>query len=209
MQEELNWLTVAFRRVLGCEPRQFKDQASGLTDDRDGVQWHAVILREDDSLHFGVNLEGMKYDGWPIARLLHRELEAPQLPDLVALLPRSDDISLRVTLDAWQASIRPPIEEWHLCWRPLAGLGEAEWRDVVERAVGLFAGSRDAPARGEREVTLTSTGEKRTMPTSPHLHFWVRIRDEDRRQDLMTDAIRDGVRTLLPLHAWTTARCAR
>lgn len=27
----------------------------------------------------GVNLEGMKYDGWPVARLIERELSRPLL----------------------------------------------------------------------------------------------------------------------------------
>ena len=42
----------------------------------EGVQWHAGY---DEIAWIGVNLEGMLYDGWPIARLIKRELSNPLL----------------------------------------------------------------------------------------------------------------------------------
>ena len=35
----------------------------------------------------GVNLEGMKYDGWPIGRLIDHELRRPTLIDVIQYLP--------------------------------------------------------------------------------------------------------------------------
>ena len=42
----------------------------GVSDNAEGVQWNAGVDREQGSSWLGVNLEGMAYDDWPIARLI-------------------------------------------------------------------------------------------------------------------------------------------
>ena len=179
-----------------------------MTDYRDGVQWHAVVWPEDQALYFGVNLEGLTYDGWPIARLLRREAESPQLPELARLIRDLDEVILRMTRDAWQAAIRPPIEEWHICWRSLIDLDEDVWRVIVEECLGCLGGTARAASRGRQAVTLKNSRERREMPTSPHLHFWVKILDEARTARRLEGAIREASLTLLPLYSWVTARSA-
>src|SRR6186713_953698 len=77
----------------------------GFSDGRDGVQWNAGIDRNRDVLTLGANLEGMEYEGWPIARLIERELVTPRLLD-VAKAPTLRECELWFTRDAWQAAAR-------------------------------------------------------------------------------------------------------
>ena len=53
-------------------------QASGICDGTRGVQWNAWIEWDGarQIAYAGVNLEGMTYNGWPVARLIERELVA-------------------------------------------------------------------------------------------------------------------------------------
>jgi hypothetical protein len=61
-----------------------KKPHQGFSDGRGGVQWNTGIDRDRDVLTLGANLEGMEYDGWPITRLIERELAKPALLDVVA-----------------------------------------------------------------------------------------------------------------------------
>ncbi|MDE2795442.1 MAG: hypothetical protein OXL34_11540 [Gemmatimonadota bacterium] len=49
----------------------------GVSDGIEGVQWNAGCRARDGTVWLGVNLEGIKYDDWPVARLIERELSRP------------------------------------------------------------------------------------------------------------------------------------
>ncbi|MDE0234381.1 MAG: hypothetical protein OXM62_05190 [bacterium] len=49
----------------------------GISDGNEGVQWNAGYYSHDGAVWLGVNLEGMKYDDWPVARLIEREISRP------------------------------------------------------------------------------------------------------------------------------------
>ena len=51
-------------------------QTSGICDGTQGVQWNAWIEWDGarQMAYAGVNLEGLIYKGWPVARLIEREL---------------------------------------------------------------------------------------------------------------------------------------
>ncbi|MYA44598.1 MAG: hypothetical protein F4Z31_22965 [Gemmatimonadetes bacterium] len=51
----------------------------GLSDGNEGVQWNAGYRPGDGFVWLGLNLEGMQYDDWPVARLLEREIGRPLL----------------------------------------------------------------------------------------------------------------------------------
>src|SRR5688572_9131229 len=57
-------------------------QTAGICDGTQGVQWNAGIKWDGarQMAYAGVNLEGLVYRDWPVARLIERELDAPQLP---------------------------------------------------------------------------------------------------------------------------------
>lgn len=46
-------------------------------DDR--VQWSAGFRPGDGFVWLGVNVEGMRYDDWPVSRLIEREICRPLL----------------------------------------------------------------------------------------------------------------------------------
>ena len=52
----------------------------GVSDGIEGVQWNAGYRARDGTVWLGVNLEGIKYDDWPVARLIEREFSRPLLP---------------------------------------------------------------------------------------------------------------------------------
>ena len=45
----------------------------GISDGNEGVQWNAGYRPGDGFVRLGVNLEGMRYDDWPVARLIEQE----------------------------------------------------------------------------------------------------------------------------------------
>ena len=66
-----------FRDVFGCRGREFGSPSRGVlgvSDGNEGVQWNAGHYPRDGAVWLGVNLEGMKYDDWPVARLIEREI---------------------------------------------------------------------------------------------------------------------------------------
>ena len=71
-----------FRDVFGCRGREFGSLSCGvpgISDGNEGVQWNAGYRPREGAVRLGVNLEGMKYDDWPVARLIERELSRPLL----------------------------------------------------------------------------------------------------------------------------------
>ncbi|MCY3547004.1 MAG: hypothetical protein OXH49_08990 [Gemmatimonadetes bacterium] len=45
----------------------------------DFVQWHTECRPGDGFVWLAVNLEGMQYGDWPVARLIEREISRPLL----------------------------------------------------------------------------------------------------------------------------------
>lgn len=45
----------------------------------DSVQWNVGCRPGDGFDWLGVNLEGMRYDDWPVPRLIEREISPPLL----------------------------------------------------------------------------------------------------------------------------------
>ena len=62
-------LKVLFREVFVCRGRDFGSPSRGvlgISDGNEGVQWNAGYYIRDGAVWLGVNLEGMKYDDWPL-----------------------------------------------------------------------------------------------------------------------------------------------
>lgn len=74
----------------------------GISDGREGVQSNAGYSRSEQSAWLGVNLEGKKYDDWPVAQLIERELSQPRL--LTGHRPRvakPGRVTVSWSRDAW------------------------------------------------------------------------------------------------------------
>src|SRR5687767_6404401 len=107
---------VALTRTIPAEEVMFGSaslRVAGICDGTRGVQWNTWIEWDDDKqmAYAGVNLEGIAYDGWPVARFIERELEAPRLLDVRAEVRDAHVVEVLWYRDAWQVQAHPPIRE--------------------------------------------------------------------------------------------------
>lgn len=185
-------------------------RVEGVCDGTAGVQWNAWLEWEGDvqMAYAGVNLEGMAYDGWPVARFIERELAHPRLLEAredVAVPHRVEVIWYR---DAWQVQAHPPIREKLIGGSPrlLHGLSAAEWEAMLREAYGCLDGARDHRGRG-RQVVTTSSGDQREFPVSPHFQlrqaFWPR---DPSSVDGWKAGLNDTMTNLQPLHQCVSAQ---
>ena len=173
-------LKSCFRDVFGCRGREFGSLSRGvlgISDGNEGVQWNAAYDPRDGAVWLGVNLEGMKYDNWPVARLIEREISRPLL--LTRYRPkvaRPDSVTVIWARDAWQYSARPRIKEVNVAPTPTAldRLDGQGWADALRGARECLDPRRQH--RGRRKVPVTLLPSKRharerqvEMGVSPHL----------------------------------------
>ena len=173
-------LKSCFRDVFRCRGREFGSLSLGIlgiSDGNEGVQWNTGYHPRDGAVWLGVNLEGMKYDDWPVARLIERELSRPLL--LVRYRPevaRPDRVNVIWARDAWQYSARRRIREADLAPTPIAldRLDGQGWADALRAARECLNPSKQH--RGRRRVLVTLLPSKRhprerqvEMDLSPHL----------------------------------------
>jgi hypothetical protein len=147
-----------FQRLKGNYP--------GLHDGANGVQWNAWHDHEDHRVTLGVNLEGMQFDGWPIGRLIDRELHKPTLPELATKLAHAIvpgvDIRLLWWRDTWQDEHRV-IKRDATVDIPLSKLTPDVWQGHLVTARGWLADG----GRGRRELSPPKQGQS----TSPHFQI--------------------------------------
>ena len=166
-----------FRDVFDCSGQRFGSLSLGLlgiSDGREGVQWNAAYFRSEQTASLGVNLEGMKYDDWPVARLIERELSQPLLlTEYRARVARPEMVTVRWHRDAWQAAIRVPIKESSLDPTPIAlhRLGSEGWKRALRSARECLNPKRGYRGRRRTKVTLRRSGQVVERQVTPHLHF--------------------------------------
>jgi len=195
-------LRVAFSRVFGSKSKEFGSAAlkvGGLCDATPGVQWHAGYDPDQDQQFAGVNLEGMQYDDWPIARLLGAEMKQPTLPRLAAGNPALHDVMLLMERDYWRVQSRPRIQERNIGPTPLrlGDLTPADWDACVREAYDCLDGKRKRQGRGRQTVTLVS-GEQVEGEVSPHLMLRWHAAEPMEWEPFL----RDVRQRLEPLHNW-------
>lgn len=174
-QNESYLLELIHKKIFGDQGRKFgtsKMPYQGVSNARDGVQWHFVIDRKRGFTRMGINLEGLKYDGWPIARLISRELENPKLLEFKGSLSHPKDIYVYMRRDAWQVTARPAIEEQIIGDIPISDLTPAQWEFMLCEADGCLDKTSGSISRAIQKVTLKKKKERRTMQVSPHLMLY-------------------------------------
>ena len=173
-------LRTHFRNVFGCCGREFGSPfrgVLGISDGNKGVQWNAGYYPRDGAVWLGVNLEGMEYDDWPVARLIEREISRPVL--LTRYRPRvsrPDRVTVIWARDAWQYSHRPPIKEAKLAPTPIAldRLDSQGWEDALQGARECLDPRKRHRGRRKDSVTLLPSTRhpcerRKEMYVSPHL----------------------------------------
>lgn len=206
---EADAIRIAFTKVFGSRYAAFGSpalQIGGFSDGREGVQWNVAYDPRDGRQWAGVNLEGMQYDGWPVARLIEGELKTPSLPDVVARHAGLRNVTLLWRRDYWKAHTRPLIQERDIAPTPLE-LGELtgeQWRAALLAARDCLDGSRKRRGRAVQTVTLAN-GAQVEGNVSPHLMFRYMAPQRMEWEALF----REAKSTLQPLHAWAVERSSQ
>jgi hypothetical protein len=190
-----------FRDLFRCPGRTFGHPPFGVADGVEGVQWNAWCRPQEEAV-LGVNLEGMKYDDWPVARLIEREIADPLLlTEYRDMVERPELVTVNWQRDAWQGPSRPQITESRLLRTTLDQLDDDRWERALRDARECLDPERDL--RGRRRavtVTLEASGQKVERDVSPHLQFW---------NPFCEDApytLQQAKKNLEPLHEWATHR---
>ncbi len=147
----------------------------GMSDDNFGTQWNLALTAESNEAHLGVNLEGLKYDDWPIAKLLLSEQNHPSLENLKSQVNDPDGIFIRLVRDAWQGPSRPEIKEQFIGGGmvSLAETDNRKWLQMVREALDCLDSTKSYRGRTKQLVTRVKQPMKgdrrRLMDVSPHL----------------------------------------
>ena len=183
-------------------------QTSGICDGTQGVQWNAWIEWKGarQMAYAGVNLEGLVYRGWPVARLIERELAEPRLPSAKSDVADAASVQVLWLRDAWQVAARPPVREKLIAPSPvpLHALSDEMWTAMLREAYECLDAARGHRARAQQRLTM-SNGRRKVFSVSPHLllrqPFWPK--DPQRLQG-WRDGLDEAMSNLRPLHQLVT-----
>jgi len=199
-------LTFAGMLKVRVEPfGQLSRPYFGVSDNNDGVQWNLRIYKESGAAALGVNLEGMKYDNWPIATFLLNELKEPTLLQLIQGCSNPDAVEVSLTRDVWlPTGGRLAIAEAQIgggihC---LSHLTEARWSVIVLEALECLQGSKGYRGRTKQSVTHTSDGRVTEKWVTPHLT----IRADVGSEGTTTERLQECFDILKPAYDWVMHR---
>lgn len=192
-----------FTWLLGVKGKPFgqlNQPFFGMSDGNDGVQWSLSINHETEKAQLGVNLEGLKYNNWPITTFIQKELRSPSIEVIKSEVERPDNVFVRFVRDAWQGASRPLIEEKHLIGSelPLVNINESIWYDMLNEALSCLSKENNYRGRAKQTVTIilkSGKRESRMMDVSPHLTIWTPIA-------LDTGGISSAISLLKPVYSW-------
>jgi len=173
-----------------------------MSNDAQGAQWNIALHRDNEAIHLGVYLEGMKYNEWPIANLMLTELDSPTITKMAKEIASPEEVILRLRRDAWQASSRPNIKESLIGGKEysLAELSDKRWIEILQDALSCLSAERNYRGRARQTVTLEKkppTGSQyNEMEVSPHLTVWTNVNPLGD----ITSNLKQAFRLLKPVH---------
>lgn len=199
LEDQVDSVIGLFTDLFRCPERTFGHPPFGVADGVEGVQWNAWSRPQEEAV-LGVNLEGLKYDGWPVARLIEREIDDPLLLTKYRdRVERPEMVTVNWQRDAWQGPSRPPIRESRLVRTTLDRLDDDRWERALRDARECLDPERDL--RGRRPavtVTLHPSGKRVERDVSPHLQFWNPFCED------APHTLQQAKKNLEPLHEWAT-----
>lgn len=207
--DEGDRLQAAFIQVFSGRVRAFGKRSTsigGLSDGHEGVQWNAGFDPRDGRRWIGVNLEGKEYEGWPIARLIERELRNPTLPALVRQVGDTDPADILWARDYWQVASRPAILEGDIAPTPilLSRLTEERWREALTGALACLDAKGGRYSRARQTVTLVGAGRQVEGTVSPHMTFRLPATDNASWQTFLGEA----KARMQPFYDWASKKAA-
>lgn len=161
-----------FNSILEIDGREFGQNGKeyyGLSDDTKGVQWNIAISKKNGNTRLGVNLEGIKYQNWPIAKFIENEKNKMNLCNL-SKIPQADKIIVGFYRDAWQCASRPNIDEYHIQNKTLLSqLNKSIYNLMLSEAYNCLNASKNHRGRAKQDVTRNNKVIE--MEVSPHLNI--------------------------------------
>ena len=205
----LESLVAAFRHEFGIaatDGAEFGNPTAGLTDDVPGVQWNTWIDTGADAAYLSVNLEGKKYDDWPIARFIEREFRLPLVFEVRTRVTDPDAVQVIWTRDAWQFASRPAIRERHIgaSQQSLSALTPDAWRATLQEAYQCLDPKNNF--RGRATQTVTVKRGRVELPVTPHLQFRRRLGSLSSYE--WRGVIHSAHELLAPLHEYAVRQSA-
>lgn len=176
----------------------------GASDGNRGVQWNFWTERTTGAAHFSINLEGMRYEGWPVARFIQAELTSLGILEFAGLESMQIDPIVRFKRDAWQAQSKLDIEEQILGEAiPLSAMDSDTWRTTLEEALGCLDKSKSFKGRARQVVTKSKDLQKLEMQVSPHLNVIHKLWDEVPESTAVAlEIMEDTMGELAPIHRY-------
>lgn len=197
-----------FKSLLKIKGRSFGDKSKpykGVSDDNEGVQWHIALLKENSIIKLGVNLEGKKYKGWPIATFIENELHDPQLIKLAQEIKQSSNIYVRLRKDAWQYGYRIPIFDQINDGKDikLSDITTSKWKKLLNEAQRCLDKDKGFRGRARREVVLKNSRKIKKMEVSPHLNIYCAVwRQTTPTEKELTKNIQEAFNILQPIYTF-------
>lgn len=174
-----------FNSILGIDGRDFGQSGKeyhGLSDDAKGVQWNIAVSKENRNTRLGVNLEGMKYQNWPIAKFIENEKNEMRLCNFNNLL-QADKIIIGFYRDAWQCASRPDIDECHILDEmPLLQLNKNTYSSALNEAYNCLNASKNHRGRAKQRVTRNNKAVE--MEVSPHLNIHMCLSYDSSKEEM-------------------------
>jgi len=198
-----------FTSLLNIKGRTFGQlnrPVFGMSDGNEGVQWNIAVWtnKNKQNIQLGINLEGMKYNNWPIANFILSELEQSTIQKIKSTLKQPENIHIRFLRDAWQATSRPNIVEKYLGGQEwsFAETDSNRWRSILTEALDCLNKQKNYRGRAKQLVTYENkpkNGERiRNLPVTPHLLIWTAIN----LSGDITQNLNSGITQLKPVHEW-------
>ena len=191
---------LSYLEIKGKPFGQTGADSFGVSDGTEGIQWSLVIYPKENKAFVTVNLEGMKYQGWPIARLLLAERKSPSL---LSIKSPKDQIFIRMVRDAWRRPLgRDAIMEsaiggcLDIC---LKDLSPDKWVEIVEESLGCLNEDKNYMGRARQLVTLKVSKRVVEKEVTPHLNVLTPIKIDG-------SDIQDAVDRLRPFYMWLSSR---
>lgn len=162
-----------FSKVLGITAIPFGSRVTksqGGSDGNEGVQRSIWLTREACTICIGINLEGKKYNDWPIARFLEREMATFELLNSSRKLYSSKKVIVGLYRNAWLYGNRLSITEDIIgnAEQLLPDLTCEKWTEMLKEAYFCLDKYKGYRARAKQLVTLRRAGP-RLLEVSPQI----------------------------------------
>ncbi len=196
----------AFEQQFNIDARRFGNTHAprkGASDNAQGVQWNIAVIKATNEIRLGVNLEGMKYQNWPISTFIQNELAQPSLMDVLVSIRQPEQVIVNFKRDAWQMASRPKIDEQQLVHSDtnLNSLTPDQWHEMLSEALTCL--DKESDYRGRASQIVTKSTGKAEMDVSPHLTIYSFL---SYKENNIETALAQAYQNLKPVYEWVRAR---